>query len=710
MSETSFNRIDGRTLSASYFACLAVYVVWLFLNTPISAGDTDLWFHLSGGKYLFDNGEVSKSSYFSFLTPERSWYTYWLFQAVVYVVFHLVGYQGLIIYRLVVFSAFATILYLYLMSSNDGKVSRIGMNILFLFSAVILLSRFFNIIPHNYSYILIILFIYIIEYRRRWIVLLPFIAVLWVNIHGTEYPVMYLIVCSYLAEMLLETIRRRSGHRKDIVPALFLSACGATVLASPGGATLIWLPFKAGDLIVSLIQEMSKINFVDLFSLHFSLEYMDPGTLWCIYAAIFITVYIVAILGGKCRISHLLLSGGAIFLLFKGFRFTIEFVLLTLPLVKHSILPSDGVRSANARMVYVATTLLAAMPFLFLNGIFSETQSIGRSYKYLPHGVVGFLKKVLKGGKVMNYPNNGGFYRWELYPLYKIFTDMEVPFLFTGKDIFTSVTAYSDAVVLEGVISRYNPDFIIAPLPAREFDGLIGKHKKYVRVFFDDSDVLYVNGEAHPDVAKRYNLKYFNPFSIAGNQFVMPDKDMAAKYLDDLAMVYSMYPDGYLVMKMLTFINFKLGSHAQALVYADAGIEKHRHMPDFHELKGEILAARRQYAAAVAAFKTARGISGSRADKDRILLRIGFCYSKLDKTGMAYLAFRDTVNLYQMSYSELYSLGLMAEAMGKKHEAASLFNFAYLKTPSDNATLKQEIWTHLPAEDKLEYGMDGQRR
>ena len=57
-------------------------------NWPIAGTDTDLWYHLNGGRYFYETGSVARTSFFSFIEPQRLWVNYyWLFQVVVYQVF-----------------------------------------------------------------------------------------------------------------------------------------------------------------------------------------------------------------------------------------------------------------------------------------------------------------------------------------------------------------------------------------------------------------------------------------------------------------------------------------------------------------------------------------------------------------------------------------------------------------------------------------------
>lgn len=71
--------------------------VYHLATWPIGASDTDLWYHLNGGRYFYQTGSVARISFFSFIQPVKEWIDYyWLFQVIVYRVFQPWGYTGLI--------------------------------------------------------------------------------------------------------------------------------------------------------------------------------------------------------------------------------------------------------------------------------------------------------------------------------------------------------------------------------------------------------------------------------------------------------------------------------------------------------------------------------------------------------------------------------------------------------------------------------------
>ena len=76
-------RLLPRSPWLGYLALLIVAATLTVARNPVRYLDSDLWIHLSGGRYLFEHHAVPHDSFFSFIVPPREWLSYaWLFQLV----------------------------------------------------------------------------------------------------------------------------------------------------------------------------------------------------------------------------------------------------------------------------------------------------------------------------------------------------------------------------------------------------------------------------------------------------------------------------------------------------------------------------------------------------------------------------------------------------------------------------------------------------
>ncbi len=523
-----------------------------------------MWYHLNGGRYFFETGSVARTSFFSFIAPQRLWVNYyWLFQVLVYQLFSWFGYMGLIFFRTLLSCATLLMLFFYLYKDQKDRDVLLYYTLLFVFYVLLFLPRSLPVRPHLFSYLLIVIFLYVLEfsvsdtnlystgrpslrpgttgrqrgapptrgypgvprgtsrrvtstpasgypegirlktnwYRGRW--LLPPLAALWSNLHGVEYPVMLLVLGAYFVEFVWEQIKETDTPRdKTYVYPGILVFSAAAVLCTPHGIRLLAVPFKSIAQVSPFIYELKPLSIYDFISF-FGILFLLAGF-----------VAIAALKKKRMRVSHLILFLGGLALLPEAKRFVNEYALLVLPLLRAyiPIIPAAPRAKALKLVAIVLSVVFMAMPFFFMHSFFSHPPRYPVSARELPEGVSLFLKRVNATGSILNYPNTGGYLEWELYPGCKIFMDMQVPFLFTAEDFETARGAYTDQRVLREVITRYRPVFITTPIEMAGFRALIADHPQYRLIFFDDAEVLYVDGSQEPALAEQYEIKSHRPF------------------------------------------------------------------------------------------------------------------------------------------------------------------------------------------------------
>ncbi len=332
------------------------------------------------------------------------------------------------------------------------------------------------------------------------------------------------------------------------------------------------------------------------------------------------------------------------------------------------------------------------MPIVYMRTTFYTDLKYPVSQKNLPSGNVAFLNYIDKGGTVLNFPNKGGYLLWKLYPKYKIFMDMEVPFLFTDEDFFIVDNAFNDAAVLDKVIAKYNPSFIMVPLNYPTFKRLIKSHSEYVVVFFDDEEVLYVNKTVYPDIAEKFALKKIDPFTLIGKNIALLNEKESEAFMSELFRINKIYPDNGLINQTIAMFLNKKGQYEQAIPYAETIIKNFPELPKGYRLKGDSLLGLKQYEQAVSYYELALKHSDTEAKKS-LYKKLWFCFSRLEQYNKAYKALKKAVDIYSPTtpFTDFYNLGLAALQNGKITEALTLFRFAYIKTPSDDVEWKKKI-------------------
>ena len=97
---------------------------------------------------------------------------------------------------------------------------------------------------------------------------LPLLALLWVNLHGIEYPVMLLIAGAYLGEW----IPARLGLLPAVTPPPLagMAAVGLALLAplaTPHGVALLFAPFTSLAFASQYVDELKPVDLGQLFAL-----------------------------------------------------------------------------------------------------------------------------------------------------------------------------------------------------------------------------------------------------------------------------------------------------------------------------------------------------------------------------------------------------------------------------------------------------------
>jgi tetratricopeptide (TPR) repeat protein len=675
----------------AYLAAFLAYVLFALASQPIIKGDTDLWYHLNGGRYIVEHGEIADSSFFSFIEPPRQRANYyWLFQWLSYRIYQVSGYGGLIALRTALFLFIAVILWGLFRVRLKGVTPYFAA--LFALYIMILLPRCLLSRPHAFSYLFMAVFVYVYEIRPGRSYVLPLVAILWVNLHGIEYPVMLLISGAYMCDAYIGRLKRHSSFtREELTVIVSSAACIGAVYLNPRGAALLQVPFTDTRYASVYINELRRLSAGEFFSFTFGMEGISYESLFNVVVVSTIIAVTASLIYKKPRLSHILMLIGGIVLLTKGARFRSEFAILALPVIVGGLpFIYNNADGAGAKGVFparlwrtAAAIALLPLPFIFIHGVVKESPVLARE---LPHGVVSFLKHIGRPvgegvDTLMNHPNSGGYLQWELYPRYKIAIDMEVPFLFSDFDFYNVLMAYQDEAVLRRFIARYRPSFITVPLQQyTAFKGIIAKFPEYKPVFFDDAEALY---SRNPEVVRLYSIKAIDPFAVE-----IPAKDKAAAVLLELNKISSIDPRIDSVNQVIAHIKINEGSYAEAAGYAERFIESSPGLPGGYYLKGDALMGKQSYALALKYFTIA--LSKARDDKKPLIYRkLWECLFKMKRDKEAYEALSKAVDVFspQTPYSDLYMLGLLALGSGDGNRAQMLFKSAYEKLPlPDNGT------------------------
>ena len=589
------NLTGHRYYLLSLITLFFLLLIGYFIAWPIEMTDTDLWYHLSGGRYFWQHGTIARDAFFSYITPPKSWYNYyWLFQIIVYKIFQWTDYYGLIALRCLLYFLATLLICLSFVRRIKNRTELLLGLFLFVACASVILGRELAVRPHLFSYFFIVVFLFILEFRRDKIWLLPLLGIFWSNVHGIEYPVMFLIVFAYLAEIYWRQFRKiPTGHTVGKKEKWLLIAVFYTIFITPGVIELVQTPFNVSfqnaayqHLYVSELVPVPFQNFfiftpVSVPGLIFSLQ-----NLIVLLAAAFL---LIGLWKRKLRISHAILCIGAFLLLTKHVRFNCEFMLLSIPLLRHGAHLTTKRFQFPCKVVNLALPVVVVlMPLLIFHSTMGNRPAYPFSQSNLPTGVVRFLNQYAPGGKILNEANTGGYLPWALSQQFKIYMDMQMT-IFSDTDFAAAQNAFFDANAFKAFIRKYDPSFISVSLNRLDFKKVVATDARFVPVFFDQAELLYVNKSHHSYLAERYALKAIDPFHYWEVIYANESAEKLSEIFSEASRIFDQDPANYRAHHILSSILVVRRQYDKALSHAEAIIRLYPEQSHGYALKGDAL-------------------------------------------------------------------------------------------------------------------------
>jgi hypothetical protein len=231
--------------------------------------DPDMWWHLKTGEVIWNTRVIPTVDLFSFTAQGHSWIAQeWLSEVMLYGAWKLGGFTGLMLW----FSIVASMLVVgaYILStiySGNCKIAFLGGMVVWLFATIGLAIR-----PHLIGYLILTCELLIIELGRtrsaRWLLLLPPLFALWINLHSSYFFGLVLLGVMLVAAFvefekgLLVCRRWPSEKRRMLAIAFGLSI--AALFVNPIGPKLAWYPLDVmlnQPVNLSVISEWQQTNF-----------------------------------------------------------------------------------------------------------------------------------------------------------------------------------------------------------------------------------------------------------------------------------------------------------------------------------------------------------------------------------------------------------------------------------------------------------------
>jgi len=434
--------------------------------------DNDVWWHLKTGEYICQNRAVPHTDPFSFTIAGKEWTSFeWLGDTVLYSVYRLVSIKGLTLFK----ALLVLVLFLILFRTVKEKESPLVWIILAL--AFLAMRDGLRERPQIFTYLLTAVYVFILDRgKEKTFVLLPFLQVLWVNIHGPAA----LIGVGLLG---LHALFAKGGEKRfEICTAL---AVAAACFINPNGYKIF-------------------VYLYEFFSRGFNLlilEYRQPplSVYYSVYYILLALCLVSLLIRGKTpawKIAAVLLSaaGSA-----AAIRNIPVFAVIAAPAAAGSI--SAHLREHRANFQFKPDFLKAgALGFSFIVLFWFAGEKLDPYEKYRfglgnahrSRYAAEFLKWCsLRGfkGPIFNDYDFGGYLIWKLYPMQKVFIDGRL--LEYGTDLVEKSFYFWKPEVWRELEGKYN--FTAAVIPNENYYScsFLDTRKDWVLVYWDDNALVY---------------------------------------------------------------------------------------------------------------------------------------------------------------------------------------------------------------------------
>lgn len=241
-----------------------VFLVFAYIcTTPINLAVADLGRHITNGKIALQTKSFAQGNIYSFTFPDYPFLNHhWLSGVVFYLVHNLGGFEFLSVINTLTLTV--TFLVFFVCAVRFGRRWSA------ILSAIVYLPLMGNRIeirPEMFSALFAGVFFLILSFyqwrnlRRIWIFLLPFLTLIWVNLH-IYFFLGFLLLGLFWLENLVESVKAKKINEK----LRFLTLIGALMfvasLMNPGGFSGVLRPFQIYENYGYRVLEEQSVVFL----------------------------------------------------------------------------------------------------------------------------------------------------------------------------------------------------------------------------------------------------------------------------------------------------------------------------------------------------------------------------------------------------------------------------------------------------------------
>ena len=445
------------------YAILALIAIAIFSRFWLGIGDSDFWWHLKTGQYIWQVHKLPVPDPFAYTTyinpdiyPGEAIVRHfnltheWLAQLAFYGVYSLAGAAGIAALRALLLTLICGVIGLVVWRRTGGFYRAIA--------AALLVASTCSWItgerPYLFTYLILATVILILE-SRRWLWALPPLFLLWANLHGAFF-LGWIALAAYVGPALLGCRRafaRRAPIPKDILKLVLYSllAVLATGL-NPNGFHIveILLAYRRSALQTSIV-EWQRPKYWELSTFTLILYGSLAALLWA---------------RRRARLSDWLL-----YLLFAMAALSAVRNIILIGLIGAIVLVSyvpvfDPAKLLPRFRALPAALAIAAALFLAWRVVSTRHSDLDAAQWRTPVGAADFLLAHHIDARLFNSYESGGYLIWRLWPQNRVFIDGRALSEATFAD-YRRIAYNADSsggASAEELLAKYGVDAIVMPM------------------------------------------------------------------------------------------------------------------------------------------------------------------------------------------------------------------------------------------------------
>ncbi len=497
------------------YACLLLSVIFgaRLLN------DSDLGYHLKGGQWILENHQVPALDPFTYTVPDHPYLDiHWLYQIGLYTLYRLGNYPLISLAN----SVFILLLFFLTWKRLRLTGAPFWMCVVLLAAALAASEYRFRARPETLSWILMSLTLWVLETRaargRDFLLLLPFIMLVWVNVEGLFAIGLGLMALYCLSSFL-------AGPKVDLklcrYSALGLAACLVNPYFIKGLVFPLTLLNTAGT---SNVFKQAIFEFQSPWTMGGGL-FAAPTLYLLVYKLFCVFLFLAFVLTYRQRKIHeylmfFILLGLSI----AALRNIQIFMIACAPLAAScwKDLKWDWLRKIQGAVFghwaapWIFTLLILGFCARVLTGAYyladrrPDRFGLGLDRGQVPAGACEFLDRNHLDGRIFNQFNSGGWLEW-LTPG-KAFIDGRLEVM--GEEFFSEYKNAQASGGLKTLLDKYHADLLMFN-PFEEVPWIVElqSSQDWRPVYLDENSAIYLRKGYSDSVA---DLDYAGVIAMKG--------------------------------------------------------------------------------------------------------------------------------------------------------------------------------------------------